>query len=103
MHLKTLVLTFAVVTLGLAAGVEADQSQSQARSRAEAEAEAEREQARFRAMDVNGDGTITRREWRGNARAFDRFDTNRDGKLSGSEIWIPANPNSQVAKERGFG
>ena len=101
MLLKKLVLTFAVATVGLASAVQADQAQSQARSRAEVEAE--REQARFRAMDVNDDGIITRREWRGNASAFDRFDTNRDGKLAGSEIWIPANPKSQVAKERGFG
>lgn len=38
-------------------------------------------------MDVDQDGVITRKEWRGNARAFDRQDTNRDGVLSGSEIW----------------
>jgi Ca2+-binding EF-hand superfamily protein len=53
-----------------------------------AQREAEREQARFRAMDRDADGVITRAEWRGNAEAFTRFDTNRDGVLSGSEIWI---------------
>jgi Ca2+-binding EF-hand superfamily protein len=99
--MKTFPSAIVVFTLGLTGAVHAQAPQSQPRP--PAEIEAEREQARFRAMDVNDDGIITRREWRGNARAFDRFDTNRDGKLSGSEIWIPANPKSEVARERGFG
>jgi hypothetical protein len=41
---------------------------------------------RFRGMDVNGDGVITRSEWRGNARSFDTHDINRDGVLSGTEV-----------------
>lgn len=48
---------------------------------------AERRLARFKAMDVNNDGVITRSEWRGNAQAFERHDINADGVLSGSEIW----------------
>jgi hypothetical protein len=48
---------------------------------------AERRAARFRAMDVNGDRVITREEWRGNIQAFNRRDLNRDGQLSGNEIW----------------
>ena len=67
----------------------------------QAQREAEREQARFRAMDRDADGVITRAEWRGTAESFARYDTNRDGVLSGSEIWIggrrtdvdPGNPN----------
>ena len=70
-----------------------------AQTRSQAQLEAEREQARFRAMDVNKDGIITRGEWRGNARAFDRFDINHDGRLSGSEVWTPG---SQVPRERGY-
>ena len=85
--------------LGFAATVQVEAAQSQARPRAETAAE--REQARFRAMDVNNDRVITRREWRGNARAFARQDVNRDGLLSGSEIWIPAR-RGQVAGERGY-
>lgn len=53
-----------------------------------AQREAENEQARFRALDRNGDGVITRQEWRGSTRSFTLHDTNRDGVLSGSEIWI---------------
>ena len=69
----------------------ADAQRAQQRSRPEIEAE--REQARFRAMDADKDGVITRSEWRGNARAFDRFDINHDGVLSGAEIWIPGTVN----------
>jgi hypothetical protein len=43
---------------------------------------------RFRGMDVNGDGVITRSEWRGNARSFDVHDINQDGVLSGTEVSI---------------
>lgn len=46
------------------------------------------QQMRFRAMDANGDGRITRAEWRGNARAFDRHDVNNDGVLSGTEVQL---------------
>jgi Ca2+-binding EF-hand superfamily protein len=38
-------------------------------------------------MDTNGDGVITRQEWRGNAQSFARLDVNRDGVLSGTEVW----------------
>ena len=44
------------------------------------------EQMRFREMDRNGDGIITRAEWRGNAVAFDQQDWNNDGQLSGQEV-----------------
>jgi Ca2+-binding EF-hand superfamily protein len=59
-----------------------------AQAQTRAQREAEREQARFRSMDRDADGVITRGEWRGTAEAFARYDTNRDGVLSGSEIWI---------------
>jgi hypothetical protein len=36
--------------------------------------------------DDNRDGTITRREWRGDARSFRDLDRNRDGVLSGNEV-----------------
>ena len=41
---------------------------------------------RFRDMDANGDGVITRSEWRGSAESFRVHDWNRDGVLSGDEV-----------------
>src|SRR5262245_42645259 len=47
-----------------------------------------REQMRFMNMDRNGDGRITREEWRGSAQSFDVHDWNHDGVLSGDEIRV---------------
>ncbi len=47
-------------------------------------------QMRFRGMDVDNDGVITRDEWRGSAESFKQHDTNNDGVLSGDEVWVPA-------------
>lgn len=41
---------------------------------------------RFRGMDRNGDGVISRREWRGNDVSFDNHDWNGDGVLAGDEV-----------------
>ena len=41
---------------------------------------------RFRAMDTDNDGVITRAEWRGNDQSFREQDTNADGVLSGEEV-----------------
>ena len=43
-------------------------------------------QMRFRGMDANNDGVITRDEWRGSARSFERHDWNGDGRLAGNEV-----------------
>jgi Ca2+-binding EF-hand superfamily protein len=51
---------------------------------------------RWRAMDTNGDGRITRAEWRGNARAFDNHDWNNDGVLSGDEVRPGAQGNRRA-------
>ena len=52
-------------------------------------------QYRFQAMDKNGDRTISRAEWQGSARSFIVHDWNGDGVLSGEEIRIGAQRNSQ--------
>ena len=41
---------------------------------------------RFQDLDRNGDGVITRDEWRGNDRSFRNQDWNGDGRLSGEEV-----------------
>jgi hypothetical protein len=45
-----------------------------------------RRNMRFAAMDADGDGVITRQEWRGSARSFRTHDWNGDGILSGDEV-----------------
>ena len=42
--------------------------------------------ARFRGLDRNRDGVITRAEWRGNDESFRQQDRNGDGILSGFEV-----------------
>ena len=91
-----------LITVGIVISCLAVSQNARAQSQTTAQREAEREQARFRAMDRDADGVITRSEWRGNAEGFDRYDTNHDGVLSGSEIWIggrrtdvPATSSSQ--------
>ena len=42
--------------------------------------------SRFRAMDVNHDGIVTRDEWRGSDQSFRVHDWNGDGVLSGDEV-----------------
>ena len=51
------------------------------RSRAEAVAS-----DRFGGLDRNGDGRISRDEWRGSERSFEVHDWNNDGVLSGDEV-----------------
>jgi Ca2+-binding EF-hand superfamily protein len=58
---------------------------------------------RFAAMDENGDGRITRAEWRGGARAFRNHDWNGDGVLSGDEVRIGAvRQRGNVPDDDGF-
>jgi len=51
----------------------------------------ERTAARFRDLDGNNDGVITRTEWRGGRKAFDRLDTSRNGMLNRDEFFASKN------------
>ena len=52
-----------------------------------------REQMRFRAMDTDNDGVITRDEWQGNAQSFREHDLNHDGEID--FIW--RDPRGQLS------
>lgn len=41
---------------------------------------------RLKAMDTDGDGKLTRAEYQGNAKLFDRLDADSDGTLTGDEL-----------------
>ena len=51
-------------------------------------------QIRFFAMDKNSDRTIQRAEWQGSNRAFSNQDWNGDGVLSGEEVRVGAQRNT---------
>ena len=71
--------------------------------RASAEPQAgQRNTMRFRAMDTNNDGIITRAEWRGNARSFRNHDWNNDGMLSGDEVLLGAARQRSGVEDDGF-
>ena len=72
------------VLLGLPVSLiagDAGQQRDQARRPAE---------IRFQAMDTNGDGSISRSEWRGSDQSFARHDWNGDRVLSGNEVRVGA-------------
>lgn len=50
------------------------------------DAAAQRTRMRFAEMDRNGDGRISRQEWRGSERSFIVHDWNNDGVLAGDEV-----------------
>jgi len=53
-------------------------------------------QARFRGMDRNDDGVISRAEWRGNQVSFDNQDWNNDGVISEDELEPPVGRGAQA-------
>jgi Ca2+-binding EF-hand superfamily protein len=68
--------------------------------------EEQRQSMRFAHMDDNGDGVITRSEWQGTRQAFNAADVNRDGVLSGTEVWDdqnlgPTGTSGSVSDRRG--
>jgi len=44
------------------------------------------ERARFRGLDTDHDGVVTRQEWHGDGHSFAAHDWNHDGVLSGEEL-----------------
>lgn len=74
------VVTFAVMALSVAAQVSAEPQSRFAQPRAQAEG------MRFRGMDRNNDGVVTKQEWRGSDDSFRVHDWNGDGILSGDEV-----------------
>jgi Ca2+-binding EF-hand superfamily protein len=59
-------------------------------------------QRRFRGMDRNNDGVISRQEWRGSARSFQVHDWNNDGVISGSEINQTMARNGRTVEDEEF-
>jgi len=57
---------------------------------------------RFRGMDRNNDGVITRTEWRGSRRSFEVHDWNGDGVLSGAEVDAGAGRAGRTAADEDF-
>lgn len=57
----------------------------------------DRDDMRFRGLDRNHDGRITRDEWRGDDRSFANQDWNGDGVLSGDEVRAGAQRTARFA------
>jgi len=55
----------------------------------------------FSSVDANGDGQITREEWRWSRRSFNQRDHNRDGRLTPDEFSAAAAPNGNQAYQSG--
>lgn len=60
---------------------------------------AAQETMRFRGMDRDGDGVITRAEWPGNDRSFRNHDWNGDGVLSGEEVRVGGRRGGRLADD----
>jgi Ca2+-binding EF-hand superfamily protein len=78
---RVLALALTVAALPLALQTTAAQSRF-------AQATRQNGEMRFRTMDTNNDGVVTRSEWRGTAQSFNEHDWNRDGVLSGDEVRV---------------
>ncbi|MFL6198980.1 MAG: hypothetical protein ACJ76J_07375 [Thermoanaerobaculia bacterium] len=68
-----------------------DQARQEEQSQADEARAADRGKAaedamRMQGLDTDGDGRITRAEWRGNDTSFNEHDKNGDGVLAGAEI-----------------
>jgi Ca2+-binding EF-hand superfamily protein len=61
-----------------------------------------RDQMRFKNMDRNADGRISRSEWRGSEQSFNVHDWNHDGVLSGDEIRVNGRRRAPAADSVDF-
>ena len=59
-------------------------------------------QRRFRNMDRNNDGVVSRAEWAGSARSFEVHDWNNDGVISGTEINNTAARSGRTVEDEDF-
>jgi hypothetical protein len=89
--ITTLILPAAALTMAIAVPVAVDAQRGQGgRGLGRGQAQP----IRFQGMDTNGDGIISRQEWRGNDRSFINNDWNGDGQLSGAEVRPGAQRNA---------
>jgi EF hand domain-containing protein len=58
--------------------------------------------AEIQRMDRNGDGVVTRAEWQGPDGAFRLHDSNKDGVLSGNEVFEPGQNRNRLDQFRDF-
>ncbi len=91
---------FAFCTVALPAA-DKDKSKGKSKGHEQSVAKQENQQMRFRALDRNQDGTISRSEWRGNDRSFANEDWNGDGVLSGEEVRPGARRPYEILGDRG--
>lgn len=75
-----------VAVILLSAAVASTEALAQSKDRDNGQNRESREQMRFRGMDTDHDGVITRAEWRGDDQSFREHDLNHDGVLSGREV-----------------
>jgi YD repeat-containing protein len=89
MFSRYLVLTFGSLALGTMSLITSPDA-----------AEAQRRpvnRIRFAEMDRNNDGVVTRQEWNGSERSFAVHDWNGDGRLSGNEVRVGAQRDTDLA------
>jgi len=91
-----------VAAILLSAAVVSTGAVAQSNGRANGQNRESRDQTRFRGMDTDHDGVITREEWRGDDQSFREHDLNHDGVLSGREVdpaWLSDRPDQSRRDE----
>lgn len=92
-----ILLSAAVISTGALA-----QGNGNGNGRANGQYRETRDEMRFRGMDADHDGVITRAEWRGDDQSFREHDLNHDGVLSGREVdpaWLNDRPDQSRRDE----
>jgi hypothetical protein len=87
MNIRKIMAAFALTLVAAIPAMAKDKGKhSDHGSRHEERRSDDRRTGRFAGLDSNGDGVITRGEWRGNDTSFQQIDRNKDGVLAGDEI-----------------